>query len=303
MKSQPITLRGPAARGSTVSGSVLHGLLGVLLEGCQRVVRLIVEGRSTAAGEAPAWLERVIDFDVSGIEAGSTRLVIEASPLREVLPEMLGVRSLGAETTALDLFVRGLSDAVRADVNSALFDLPLLETYAKLERVLRQGFDVIEFVGDPPLRLDAASLDAIGRSRLRIPPPRQVRVAGRLASVPHDDRAFTLQLDEGVVRGLVSERVSPAQLARSVGAPVVVSGLAVFRPSGAVLRLEAHRIDEADERAGVWGRMPRPLFEAAEPVVQYRVRQDPRSGLAAIMGKWPGDESDEEIAEILEQLS
>jgi predicted aconitase with swiveling domain len=26
-------------------------------------------------------------------------------------------------------------------------------------------------------------------------------------------------------------------------------------------------------------------------------------GLAAIMGKWPGDESDEEIAEILERLS
>jgi hypothetical protein len=270
-------------------------------------VRLTLEGRSTTAGEAPVWFERVIDFDVSGIEEGSTRLVVEAIPLREVVPSTVAAaivaRLLGADTTALDLFVRGLCDAARADGNSERFDMPLLETYGKLAQLLGQGFDAIEFEGDPSFRLDAVGLACIGRLRSGTPVPRQVRVAGRLASVPHNDRAFTLQLSEGVVRGLIAERVSPAELERSSGASVVVSGLAVFRPSGAILRLEANRIDAADERAGVWGRIPQPLFEAAEPTTQYRAHQRPRSGLAAIMGKWPGDESDEEIAEILERLS
>jgi hypothetical protein len=33
------------------------------------------------------------------------------------------------------------------------------------------------------------------------------------------------------------------------------------------------------------------------------VPQGPRSGINAIFGRWPGDESDEEIMEALERLS
>ena len=32
---------------------------------------------------------------------------------------------------------------------------------------------------------------------------------------------------------------------------------------------------------------------------KYRVSQGPRSGVAAIIGKWPGGETDDEIAEAL----
>ena len=35
----------------------------------------------------------------------------------------------------------------------------------------------------------------------------------------------------------------------------------------------------------------------------FRVPQGPQSGLNAIIGKWPGDESDDEIAKALERLS
>lgn len=112
-----------------------------------------------------------------------------------------------------------------------------------------------------------------------------------------------MRLTDGVVHGLVGPHMAQDQLAELFGTRVVVSGRAVFRPSGTLLRLEARHIDVADERASVWEQMPRPLFEAAEPGTSYRVRQEPSSGLAAIMGKWPGDETDEEIAAILEHLS
>ena len=68
-------------------------------------------------------------------------------------------------------------------------------------------------------------------------------------------------------------------------------------------RLEAQHIDAAAERVSVCEQVLRPLFEVAEPAGRYRVRQGPNSGIAAIMGKWPGDETDEEIAAILEHLS
>lgn len=44
---------------------------------------------------------------------------------------------------------------------------------------------------------------------------------------------------------------------------------------------------------------PRPRLDPA----RLRVPQDPSGGMASIMGKWPGDETEEEIAEGLEWLS
>jgi hypothetical protein len=286
----------------------LHGLLEVLLESCKGAVRLAFERRSAAAEtDASSWMERIVDFDLLGIEGGSTRLVLEAPSLEAVVPDLpVGaefVRAIGVETTAFDLFLAGLRDATRAEGDSERFDVPLLETYGRLGQLLMLGFEEIEIGGDPPCRLNAAAFDVLAMLKLRTPLSRQVRVAGRLETVPHAEHAFTLRLPEGVVYGLVSGNVTPDQLARLAGTQVVVSGLAVFRASGRVLRIEAHHVEAADERASVWRHMPRPLFEAAEPVASYRLRQGPQSGLAAIMGKWPGDETDEEIAAILEHLS
>lgn len=305
MTMHHVTLRGAAARGSTVSASVLHGLLGALLEGCQGAVRLAFERGSVGSTTASAWIERSVDFDILGIECGSTRIVVEAPALTDVVPATLAgaAAMLAAETTAFDLFVAGIRDAVRLEEDSERFDVPLLETYGKLGDVLALGFDEIALGDDPSCRLDAAAFEAIAALRRRAPMPRQVRVAGRLEPVAHDPRAFVLQLPEGAMHGIAVSNAGAEQLQRLLGARVVVSGLAVFRPSGRVARLEASRIDAADDRASIWEQMPRPLLEAAEPMARYHVRQGPRSGLAAIMGKWPGDETDEEIAEILERLS
>lgn len=303
MKAYSITLRGPAARGSTVSASALHGLFSVLLEACQGALRLAFELRSSAATDAaPLPLERIADFDLVGIEGGSTRLMVQARPLGDILPE-LPVRFVGVDTTAFDLFLAGLGDAVRAEPDSERYDVPLLEVYGKLGSLLALGFEEIELGGEPPCLLNAEALQSIAMLKRRVPTPRQVRVAGRIEPVLHDGRAFTMRLADGVVHGLVGSHMAQEQLAELFGARVVVSGLAVFRPSGTLLRLEARHIDVADERASVWEQMPRPLFEAAEPGSSYRVRQEPSSGLAAIMGKWPGDETDEEIEAILEHLS
>lgn len=262
---------------------------------------MAVDRRATADA-APVLVERIADFDLVGIEDGSTRLMVQARPLGDLLPEM-PVRFVGVDTTAFDLFLAGLRDAVRADADSERYDVPLLEIYGKLGSLLALGFEEIELGGEPPCLLNAAALQSIAMLKRRVPMPRQVRVAGRIEPVPHDGRAFTMRLADGVVHGLVGSHMAQEQLAELFGARVVVSGLAVFRPSGTLLRLEARHIDVADEQASVWEQMPRPLFEAAEPGTSYRVRQEPSSGLAAIMGKWPGDETDEEIVALMEHLS
>jgi hypothetical protein len=169
--------------------------------------------------------------------------------------------------------------------------------------VLDRGFDRIELVDGQSLRLDREVMSSLENVQARVPPPRQVRVAGKLEQIQHSDRRFALAVGSAVVRGVAQEGVTPEQLGALFGHQVVVSGQAVFRPSGSVLRLEADAFDEAGEQIGLWERVPKPLFGGAEATAKYLVPQGPRSGIAAIIGRWPGDEDDEEIVAALEHTS
>jgi hypothetical protein len=123
-----------------------------------------------------------------------------------------------------------------------------------------------------------------------------------LDEIRHSDRGFTLVLGSGdSIRGVLVEG-DPAVLASFFGRAAVVEGLAQFRPSGAPLRIEAELIEAADDRdLDVWSQPHRPLWGAAAAVREVRPRRG--GGIAAIVGTWPGGESDDEIFAVLEEMS
>ena len=135
----------------------------------------------------------------------------------------------------------------------------------------------------------------------RLPPEQRVRLAGRLDTIRYSDRMFTLKLQSGVTLHGVAEGVLRETLAGLFGKRVTVSAIATFRPSGRELRLQADRIEPAGDDFSLWSVEPRPLWGAAAP--SLRQPQGPRSGLNAIIGRWPGDESEAKIAAALEALS
>lgn len=305
-RTSRISLDGPKARGTTIAAAALRDILDILLEGSQRAVRLAVEGRSTARGTVPGWLEDAASFDLTAIEDGSTRLAIAARPLRDTIPTHFAQLDIFGESdgelSGVEVFTRGLGSAVAQDLDSELFDAGLLKTYARFNKVLERGFDRIDFTDGMQLRLDRAAMESLAHVQARVPPPRQVRIAGKLEQIQHSDRRFALLVDGTVVRGIAQEGVPAEWLGALFGRHVLVSGQAVFRPSGSLLRLEADSFEEAGGRVSLWEKVPKPLF-ASTAAAKYLVPQGPRSGIAAILGQWPGDEDDDEIADALEFIS
>ena len=137
----------------------------------------------------------------------------------------------------------------------------------------------------------------------RTPAPQSARIAGCLDSLCLSDRTFSLLLASGqTVQGL-AVGVEPRDLATHFGKNVTVSGRAVFRPSGSVLRIEAEEVEPATGGdIGVWSRLPSPVFRRLDRRSLHQP-QSPRSGINALIGRWPGDESDEEVLELLEEIS
>lgn len=134
------------------------------------------------------------------------------------------------------------------------------------------------------------------------PADQRVRIAGKLDLLKHSSKIFSIELPSGAVRGVVVGDIDFSQLGPLLGTQVVVTGLAKFRPSGRVLRVEADQIVPAAGDITLWETVPRPLFADLD-VRALRVPQGPRSGIAAIFGRLPADERDEDLEDAVRALS
>jgi hypothetical protein len=203
------------------------------------------------------------------------------------------------------LFGDSLLEALQGKEDSDLFDEALLSRFEDLNEVFSRDVEAIELTDGRTRKTDltitSERIANVRRLRRATPPEQSVRVAGWLDAIRHSDRMFTLKLETGPTLRGVAESVSPDVLASLFGKKAMVSGTAVFRPSGSVLRIEAHHIEPAGADIAFWSVEPSPLWGGAEPAL--RQPQGPRSGINAIIGQWPGDETDEQIARALEELS
>jgi hypothetical protein len=306
-----IVLRSSQEYGDRLPSGPIGWLLSQLPEVALRAVRMRFEGRSTVVGARPGWLEAASDIrvvDVSGDD--DAHVLFDCPTLSEGAPQFYDQRQFWTskpdpEATALDLVGDAVSQLREQDRDSRLIDKGLLKSIRRLSNAVGNGFCEIDLPPGPGrggIGIDADVIETAGEFLRSTPAAQRARVAGRLDMVRASTSAFGLVLETGeeVAGVLVDGDV------REVGGlltrPVVVEGTAVFRPSGNVLRLEATAVYETDEIERVWSELPRPREDRVDRSELIQ-RQGPRSGIAGIMGAWPGDETDEEIERILEEIS
>jgi len=311
MAKREIRLDGPGAKGLRVNAALLRDLLGLTIEGAQRALRLRTQGRSTAAGPLPGLIARAADFTVQ-IQEGSTVLELEAPPLLEADPEYFAQSDLFPDLepdwTSYD-YLAATFQAALHNPGESLVDAQMVQFLTRFERVFEDGIDLLEFhlprTAHQPKSLVIREHDVRGLRKLQktIPPPQAVRLAGKLDLIKHSDGTFTIELPTGEkVKGITAED-QRERLQQLWGALALVVGTAHFGPSGRVLRIEAQMVRAASEKdVQLWAIPPEPQqLQVTEASV--RVGQGPRSGINALLGKWPGDEEDAAILDILEQMS
>ena len=313
MKKHRMRLVGGKGEGEGVriSSDVLVQLLAGLKDGAQKALRLRVEGHSVRKGPKPGWLEAAGAFHVTGLTPGSTVLDLEAPTLGELLPEAFDTEDqdtlfepdseISRGATSLDVFADTLRAAKSGDPDATFADRALLDACYSFSQ-LAEGYEAIEFgsAGEVVVALEPSDVNVLRDLVESTPEPQAVRVTGRLDTISATRPQAVFVLADGTrARGLLQDH-SPELLRSLFGKPVLLSGIASFRPSGKICRVEVEFIraaEEADE--ALWARTPRParstpLFEA--------VSQDSESGVSAFFGTWPGEESDEELLDALKQL-
>jgi hypothetical protein len=135
-----------------------------------------------------------------------------------------------------------------------------------------------------------------------MPQPQRVRIVGKLDRVRAGTPSFRVILDNGQqIRGVLVEG-DGEQIGPLLSQRVLVLGMAVYRASGRLLRVDAEEVTKSTDESPFFSAIPKPVrqrFDLREAIREQRHKP----GIVAIIGKWPGDETEEKIRQALKELS
>lgn len=260
-------------------------------------------------------LHRAADVHYLGHSAGednSTILRFEVPQFGSVAAELFAQGQLWdtgpkPEQTAFDLLAASLHDVRFMSRDSERFDHAMLHQFASYRRLFK-GKGGLESIVLPDARtpkpeaIDALLSAAADELFRATPPARRVRLCGRLDSLGVSRRVLGLVLEDATTATAVWAKDGIVDLANFIDRQVVIEGLAEFRPSGSLLRVDADAIRPATSRDAAFSVLPLPerLQNYQQAATVIRPGHKP---YAAIYGLIPADESDEEFTAAVEAMS
>jgi hypothetical protein len=110
-----------------------------------------------------------------------------------------------------------------------------------------------------------------------------------------------VQTEQGAIRALLTSEIQFQEVSEYFGQRVTLDGIANFKPSGNVSTIEIRKVRLANGTDDWFTKKPTPIKEQLD-FKELRTKQKYKgTNLNNVIGEWPGDESIEELLEMLEK--
>lgn len=305
-----LKLEGLDSPAGTISTRALFGLLEQFTTCAEHGLRLAIEGQSSRTGPSPKWLEKATNFIFTGLKKGSTVLQIEAPLLKDAIPDQAVQQGLWGnrpepEDTAISFISRSVRDTSAENLESNYYDAGVLLSLLAMRPFLAEHAKRITVRCDEKTNddfsIDKPIIEKVEKLKIRIPEPRALMLSGILEQVTYNRKRFQLDLPDGqAIQGQVNEELMDIEeLRRLWGKRVSIKGIVNFRPSGKIRLFEAHMLKPMEEGEEIFEAAPAVQTEL-EFARQFQVESPRRGWIKDIWGKWPGDESIDDLIKELE---
>ena len=309
-----VVLKSDRHYGRKAPPTPLGEILRLIPVAVQLSIRMRFEGRSRVGWLRPRWLAATSDIrfiDYSGKD--ETCLHFEAPTLRQAAPELYEQQELfdtgkpDPEDTGFDLLGDVLRDVSADNSDSEFFDRHLLRRLIHFKNGINGVFSEADitskrYTPESPAVVNQSVITTAEQLSSETPKPQNARVVGVLDMIRASTQAFALKLDDGQeLRGVMAggEITNHRDLLEQ---RVLILGQAIYRPSGRLLRIDASEMRPATDKDAFFSITPVPTRKRLD-IREVIQEQKQRQGLSAIIGKWPGNETDEEIEAALKELS
>lgn len=300
---------GPSGLGASPRPELVGPVLSKLHDTLVDSVRMGFLHASRMSGRIPRGLEaaanvRFIGMDGSGDDV--TKLHFQVARFDDVAAELFEQRQLWddgpqPDQTAFDLLALSLGDVRNQREDSSRFDRGLLDRFASYRSTLKRGIESIRIDGGAAQQsqIDLLLIDASDHLRRQTPPSRRVRLCAKLDMLGVSGKVMGLYLEDGALVTALWNADEFAGLVGFLDQDVVIEGLAVFRPSGRLLRIDADAIAAAGAGDSYFSTLPLP--GVADYAAAVRTRQG-ASPYKELLGMIPGEESDEEFLKAMDAM-
>ena len=299
--------------GGSVPPIVVANALHAIVPAARSSTFMAIEGRGRLSGRPPKWATDVADIRFRGASPTLDEMVLKflVPRIGQTVPHLYKQRDFWRapppeEATSIDLLIDVIRDISIENRDSDAFDQSVLRDIERFGKIFAEGEISVAFTGHQPnelvIEITKTTIDHVRSLSRSTPVSHQVRVVGTLDMIRASTQGFALKLDDGSEIAGIYEKGEIADLQPLFRQRVSVNGTLVYRPSGRPLRIDAMHVKLAGSESSLWSRLPPPPHESLD-IYQLRQPQSKKTGFGAIIGRWPSDESDEEVAERLTTLS
>ena len=298
--------------GSEPQGAIVLDRLAHIAQGIRRIsegaLQMRLKGVSLTRGRKKISLQDALKVSLTGITEGSTVLCLQTKPFKKTLePYQTDIfkaesQSQLPDETPLSLFIKTFQMALADDDGNDLLDKPLLRELKDLKKAFYSERETITISNQgslPELKLTQKDFKKIKVLADEIPDPKPVVLNGVVEMLQYSKLKVKIKTEEGIVDGFLSDELTPESIAGFWGKEVTITGITHFKARGNSV-IEIQRVSEPGQGDVYFSKKPK--SETVEVQLERQILEKGSNPLAEIMGKWPGDESDEEFEQMLKDL-
>jgi len=265
-------------------------------------------GMSSWRGRTAIHLNNALEIRLKGLREGCTVLDLECETFHKTLTGQQGsifypqlLEELSA-MTPMSLVIHSFNIALAENGEDEYLDKPLLHELQNFKKVFLAKNEIVTFSSSgsmPGLQLDKAKLNKIKTLEDQTPNPQSIIVKGLVETLKYSNSKVTIQMKTARVDAFLPDRIKPGTIGKHWGKELTIAGTAHYRPSGRIAYIDVERIFEPGKGDDYFSR--KKTSETTEQQIKRQLSEKQyRNSLGELVGKWPGDESFEDL---LKQLS
>ncbi len=261
-----VALSGHSSGADTLSRRAVGQTLLAMRTLVKQSVQMVFRWQSTLRGKRPRWLLEASDVALIDVVGGEqTILSFDAPTLGDVAPslfehgEFAGTNRPNPEDTGFDVFADVIRDVQQANTESDRFDARLLAELWVARLIFDGSFSELALTGRrEPAFINPATLVTAKLLHDKTSQPQPAIIIGKLDMIRDSTHTFALTIDNGQeVCGTLADK-QVGTLTNLFKQRVAISGRAVFRASGQLLRIDADSVRVAAPSDEFFAKVPRP---------------------------------------------
>lgn len=256
----------------------------------------------------PAKLNKYLSIFLTQTQAqnAETILTLDAENFQN-LPVQLDIfkeKSGLSALTPIALVIKSFSAALKENEDKNLLDEPIINELIKFKKFFYTDTEKI-FLSNrnsiPEIEFSRREIDKIENLYKRIPAPEKAVVNGIIDEMKFSREQVILTTNENKKIVVVVSKNLFNDLKNFFGNEVTITGMAHFKPGGQLSYVKMESFGEAGKTDKFFSRKPHKMSMQQQIALQLRggKKQNP---IEDIIGKWPGDETDEEFEQMLKDL-